>query len=70
MPFFVLSSDAKHKNYIQKNVSAFDFMDIYAGLIGVKTPYLSEQKHLDKIASNPNPIVFNWEANIPYNSLR
>lgn len=70
VPFFVLSSDAKHKNYIQKNVSAFDFMDIYAGLIGVKTPYLSEQKHLDKIASNPNPIVFNWEANIPYNSLR
>lgn len=70
VPFFMLSSDAQHKSDMKKRISAFDFMDIYAGLIGVKTPYLSDQKHLDTIASNPNPIVFNWDANVPYNSLR
>ena len=70
VPFFVLSSDAKQKNYMKKSISAFDFMDIYAGLIGVKAPYLNEQKHLDTITSNSNPIVFNWNTNIPYNSLQ
>jgi len=70
VPFFVLSSDAKHRKNIDKRISAFDFMGIYAGLIGVKTPYLSEQKNLDTIVSNPNTMVFNWENYVPYENLQ
>lgn len=70
VPFFVLSSDVKQKNYMNKSVSAFDFMDIYAGLIGVKTPYLDTEKSLTEIKSNTDIAVFNWKENVAYHSLK
>ncbi|TCM68141.1 glucan phosphoethanolaminetransferase (alkaline phosphatase superfamily) [Acinetobacter calcoaceticus] len=69
VPFFVLSSDARQKNYLDKSISAYDFMNIYAGMIGVKTPYLDSQKTLDQIKSNDDITVFDWQNYVKLKSL-
>lgn len=70
VPFFVLSSDAKKQNYMHKNVSGYDFMNIYAGMIGVKTRYLDAERSLNRLPSNSGIIVFDWENYIPYRDLK
>lgn len=70
VPFFMLSSDAKSKQYLTKRVSAYQYLDIYAGMIGVDTPILNAEKELNKIANNNDVTVFDWENYVPYEQLR
>lgn len=70
VPFFMLSSDAKSKQYLKKRVSAYQYLDIYAGMIGVDTPILNGEKQLNKIANNNDVTVFDWENYVPYEQLR
>ena len=70
VPFFVLRSDAQAKNYYNKNVSAYDYMHIYADLLGVKTPLLDPKKSLANIEDNQNVTVFDWDDYVPYQSLK
>lgn len=70
VPFFVLTSDAKAKNDYAKTVSAYDYMNIYAGLLGIKTPLLDQNRNLDQIPDNQNVMVFDWDDYIPYHSLK
>lgn len=70
VPFFMLSSDAKSKKYLHKRLSAYQYLDIYAGMIGVETPILSNEKQLEKIPNNINVTVYDWENYVPYEQLR
>jgi len=70
VPFFVLSSDAKQKIVLDKTVSGYDYMNIYAGLLGIQTPLLDEQRSLDKVPDNHDVTVFDWDDYVFYNSLK
>lgn len=70
VPFFVLSSDAKAKKYLDKRVSAYQYLDIYAGLIGVETPFLNKENQLEKLKNNEDVTVFDWENYVPYRHLK
>ena len=69
VPFFVLRSDAQAKNHYNKTVSAYDYMHIYADLLGVKTPLLDPKKSLANIEDNQNVTVFDWDDYVPYKKL-
>ena len=70
VPFFVLNSDAKVTQHLKKTVSAYDFLNIYAGLIGVESEYLDSKRHLETIEDNQNVTVFDWNNYVPYKSLK
>lgn len=70
VPFFVLSSDAKAKKYLDKRVSAYQYLDIYAGLIGVETPFLNKENQLENLKNNEDVTVFDWENYVPYRHLK
>lgn len=70
VPFFVLRSDAQAKKHYNKTVSAYDYMHIYADLLGVKTPLLDPKKSLANIEDNQNVTVFDWDDYVPYQSLK
>lgn len=70
VPFVTLSSDAHSKQHLSKSLSGFQYLDIYANMIGVKTPLLDSEKSLKAIPNNDNVIVFDWENYVPYESLR
>ena len=69
VPFIVLSSDQRVREKLDKSISAYDFMNIYAGMLGVETPYLDQARTLRKIENNPNITVFDWDDYLPYASL-
>ncbi|MDQ8954183.1 sulfatase-like hydrolase/transferase [Acinetobacter rudis] len=70
VPFFILSSDAHTKKHIDKRISAFQYLDIYAGLIGVETPLLKPESQLENLENNTDVTVFDWENYVPYLNLR
>lgn len=70
VPFFQLTSDAKRKHYLYKTVSAYDFLNIYASILGIETPYLQSSRSLEKIRNNRDVQVFNWDKYLKYNELR
>jgi len=70
VPFFILSSDAKSRQHLYKSISAYQYLDIYAGLLGVETPLLSPVKQLENLPSNNDITVFDWENYVPYEKLR
>lgn len=70
VPFFVLTSDAKNKIEYKKTISGYDYMNIYAGLLGIQTPLLNGKRHLETIPDNKNVTVFDWDDYISYNSLK
>ncbi|MGA8884120.1 MAG: sulfatase-like hydrolase/transferase [Acinetobacter sp.] len=69
VPFIVLSSDQTVREKLDKSISAYDFMNIYAGMLGVETPYLDQARTLRKIENNPHITVFDWDDYLPYASL-
>lgn len=69
IPFFILASDIKKRDKIEKTVSAYDFLNIYADQLGVQSLYLNDKRNLKEIPTNENVQVFNWENYIPYHSL-
>ena len=70
VPFFVLTSDAKVQQHLKKTVSAYDFLNIYAGLIGVESEYLDKDRQLYSIPHNQQVTVFDWNNYVPYLSLK
>ena len=56
--------------HLKKTVSAYDFLNIYAGLIGVESDYLDSKRHLETIEDNKNVTVFDWNNYVPYKSLK
>lgn len=70
VPFFILSSDAHTKKHIDKHISAFQYLDIYAGLIGVETPLLKPESQLENLENNTDVTVFDWENYVPYLNLK
>lgn len=70
VPFFVLSSDAKSGQHLYKSISAYRYLDIYAGMLGIETPWLNPVKQLVDLPSDPDITVFDWENYVPYRSLK
>lgn len=70
VPFFQLTSDETEKKHWAKRVSAYDFMNIYAGFLGIKTPFLDGKRSIEQIPDNSNIQVFNWENYITFDSLK
>ena len=70
VPFIVLSSDQTVRKKLDKSISGYDFLNIYAGMLGVETPYLDQTRTLDKIENNPHITVFDWDDYLPYASLQ
>nr|WP_227591510.1 phosphoethanolamine transferase [Acinetobacter sp. Marseille-Q1620] len=70
VPFFHLSSDMKHRQVIDKKVSAYDFLNLYAGFLGIRTPLLDSQRNLRDIPDNPDIYVFDWEKYVRYRDLK
>lgn len=70
VPFFMFSSDEKKRVDVDKTISAYDFMNIYAGFLGVKTPYLDANRDLEHIPNNDHVWVFDWDNYVSYQSLQ
>lgn len=69
IPFFIINkNDIKH-NMINKNISAYSFINIYESILGIKTNSDAEHFNLDDIDSNNDIEVYNWHEMIKLKSL-
>ncbi|MDM3594576.1 phosphoethanolamine transferase [Proteus mirabilis] len=70
VPFFIINrTDNSHVN-INKNISAYNFIDIYENILGIKTKKDSEYFDILEMNSNNDVEVFNWKEMIKFNSLK
>lgn len=72
VPFFILGSDIKEKQYIAKTTTALNFLDIYASLLGLSGPLIDSNYKYSNLKNLPetlDPLVYwnGWKHFSSYN---